>query len=119
MAKRTTIGILVAGGLVVALALAFFVSPYASSSPDGLAKVAADEGIDAGQMDHTFSAGPLADYEVKGVDDTKLSAGLAGIIGVTVTFVIGLGLFVILRNVRGRDQPTSASGAGPAIPSGP
>ncbi len=45
-AKRKALWLFVVGGLLVALALAFFVSPYASSSPDGLNKVAEDKGFD-------------------------------------------------------------------------
>ena len=45
-AKRTTTWAVVVGGLLVALGLAFFVSRFASSSPDGLNKVAIDQGFD-------------------------------------------------------------------------
>ena len=68
--------------LGVALLLAFFVSPEASSSPDGLEKVATDKGfIDTG-TDHALADLPTADYGVEGVDNERLSTGLAGIIGV-------------------------------------
>jgi streptogramin lyase len=42
------IAVLLAVGLVVAFGLAFFASPYASSKPDGLNKVAAEHGFDTG-----------------------------------------------------------------------
>ena len=77
--------------IAVALVLAFLVSPHASSSPDGLEKVAADKGIDIGATDHAMADGPLADYTVKGVDNTNLSTGLAGVVGVAVTFAMGFG----------------------------
>ena len=98
--RNVTIGAVVAAGLVVALLLAFFVSPHASSKPDGLEKVAADNGLDAGATAHAAGAGPLADYSVKGVDDHTISTGVAGVIGVAVTFAIGAGLFLVLRTVR-------------------
>ena len=46
---RTRAGIagLIVAGLLVALALAAFASPFASTEPDGLNKVAADHGLDA------------------------------------------------------------------------
>ena len=117
--RRITIGALVGGGLAVALVLAFFVSPHASSQPDGLEKVAADKGLDAGATAHALGDAPLADYSVKGVDDQTISTGLAGVIGVAVTFVLGLGLFLVLRAVRRRHQPASAPGRGAPAPSGP
>jgi cobalt/nickel transport system permease protein len=106
MAKRTTWGF-VAAGLAVALALAFFVSPYANSNPDGLEKVAADKGIDTGVTEHATADGPLADYGVRGVDDSRLSTGLAGVIGVIATFVVCFGLFVLVR-ARRRAAPAMA-----------
>jgi len=117
--RNVTIGALVVGGLLVACLLAFFVSPHASSKPDGLEKVAADNGLDTGEKAHTLGDGPLADYSVKGVDDGTISTGLAGIIGVALTFVIGLGLFLVLRAVRRRNQPAPAPGRGAPVPSGP
>jgi PDGLE domain len=97
---RKNVTLLIVGGLIVALGLAFFVSPYASSSPDGLEKVATDEGFIDSAEDHTFSDSPLADYGVEGVDDEKLSTGLAGIIGVAVTFGVAMILFGLIRSRR-------------------
>ena len=102
------------------LLLAFFVSPFASSAPDGLEKVAADKGLDTGEQAHALADGPLADYAVKGVDNEKLSTGLAGVIGVAVTFAVGLGLFVVLKKVRRPDDTDEATAAPVAVaPSGP
>jgi cobalt/nickel transport system permease protein len=95
-------------GIAVALVLAFLVSPRASSSPDGLERVAADNSIDAGATDHALAAGPLADYAVKGVDNTNLSTGLAGVVGVAVTFALGFGLFTALKKTR-RDATSTTT----------
>lgn len=110
-AKRKALWLFVVGGLMIAFALAFFVSPYASTSPDGLNKVAADKGFDGSAQEHALDDSPVAGYAVKGVDDAKLSKGLSGIIGVTMTFGIGLILFGLLvrRNHRA-PSPTDASG---------
>jgi hypothetical protein len=99
---RTNLMLFVIGGLVVALGLAFFVSPLASSSPDGLEKVAIDQGFDETAEDHALAEGPLADYGVEGVEDEGLSTGLAGIIGVAITFGVGMILFGALRAFRVR-----------------
>ncbi|WP_327177419.1 energy-coupling factor ABC transporter permease [Streptomyces sp. NBC_01335] len=97
--SRSTRGLL-AAGLLTALVLAGFVSYYASSSPDGLEKVAADKGIDRNAKEHASADSPLADYGVKDVDDARLSGGLAGVIGVGVTVVVGGTVFWAIRRRR-------------------
>ncbi|MFE9795050.1 energy-coupling factor ABC transporter permease [Streptomyces goshikiensis] len=89
-----------ATGLVTALVLAGFVSFYASASPDGLEKVAADKGIDQKVEEHAAAGSPLADYSVKDITDARLSGGLAGVIGVGVTVVVGTGIFWTVRRRR-------------------
>ncbi|MFD5149204.1 energy-coupling factor ABC transporter permease [Streptomyces sp. NPDC058401] len=100
-------------GLVAALALAGIVSFYASSSPDGLEKVAADKGIDQKVTEHAAADSPLADYSVKDVSDARLSGGLAGVIGVGATVLVGTGVFWTVRRRRSADL-TAASTAVPA-----
>ncbi|WP_374774366.1 energy-coupling factor ABC transporter permease [Streptomyces sp. NBC_01310] len=102
-----------ATGLVTALVLAGFVSFYASASPDGLEKVAADKGFDEKVEDHAAAGSPLADYSVKDVDDARLSGGLAGVIGVGVTVAAGTGIFWAVRRRRG-DELTATSTPGSA-----
>ncbi|KAA6218086.1 energy-coupling factor ABC transporter permease [Streptomyces filamentosus] len=90
------------GGVVTALVLAGVVSFYASASPDGLEKVAADQGIDAkaDQYEHATADSPLADYGVEGVESARLSGGLAGVIGVGATLAVGTGAFWAVRRRR-------------------
>ncbi|MFF5786324.1 energy-coupling factor ABC transporter permease [Streptomyces sp. NPDC012693] len=88
------------GGVVTALVLAGFVSFYASASPDGLEKVAADKGFDAKAEDHAAADSPLADYGVKGIEAPRLSGGLAGVIGVGATLAVGTGAFWVVRRRR-------------------
>ncbi|MFH9726843.1 energy-coupling factor ABC transporter permease [Streptomyces sp. NPDC017254] len=95
------------GGLVTALVLAGFVSFYASASPDGLEKVAADKGIDAKAEDHAAAGSPLADYGVKGVEAPRLSGGLAGVIGVGATLAVGTGAFWVVRRRRTHAEATA------------
>ncbi|MBK3568363.1 energy-coupling factor ABC transporter permease [Streptomyces sp. MBT62] len=87
-------------GLAASLLLAGFVSFYASSNPDGLEKVAADQGIDRTAKEHASADSPLADYGVRDVEDARLSGGLAGVIGVGVTVVAGSGVFWAVRKRR-------------------
>ncbi|MFE5630821.1 energy-coupling factor ABC transporter permease [Streptomyces sp. NPDC056543] len=88
------------GGVAAALLLAGFVSFYASASPDGLEKVAADKGFDKNVEEHAAADSPLADYGVKGIDTARLSGGLAGVIGVGVTLAVGTGAFWAVRRRR-------------------
>ncbi|MFJ9559767.1 energy-coupling factor ABC transporter permease [Streptomyces fuscichromogenes] len=93
-------------GLATSLVLAGFVSYYASASPDGLEKVAHDQGIDTRTEEHATAGSPLADYGVEDVSDARLSGGLAGVIGVGTTVVAGSAVFWAVRRRR-----TSPSGA--------
>lgn len=99
LSPRRTAGFLLVG-LVVALLLAGIASYYASSQPDGLEKVAADHSLDVNASDSHLSEGPLADYAVRGMDNERLSVGLAGVIGVSVTFVLAGGFFLLVRGRR-------------------
>ncbi|MCF0091578.1 PDGLE domain-containing protein [Micromonospora sp. MH99] len=112
-----------AGGLLVALLLAGVVSNYASSHPDGLdssllkgCTVDADDNIVGGSCpaqqarEHELGDSPLADYGVRGIENSFVSTGLSGVLGVLVTFAIGVGGFWLLR----RRGTTSTTGDGPA-----
>ena len=79
-----------------ALVLAAVVSFYASSSPDGLEKVAEDIGFLDTAKDHSNSDFALADYGVAGVENERFSVGLAGTIGVVTTGVVAVVLFMAL-----------------------
>ncbi len=97
-------------GLVTSLVLAGFVSFYASASPDGLEKVAKDQGIDAKAKKHHTEDSPLAGYGVKDVSDARISGGLAGVIGVGITVVAGTGVFWAVRRRRTVDaSPVNTS----------
>ena len=108
---NSNIKLFVAGGVLVAAALALFVSPFASSNPDGLERVAGDRGFAASERDHALKDGPIADYSVSGIDNERVGTALAGLIGVTLTFGIGTLLFGVLRSVKRVPQ---ASGRDPA-----
>jgi len=104
------LGWFLAGGLLVALLLAGVVSNFASGSPDGL-DATAREGctfdshgeITGGtcmlqqEQAHQLADSPLADYGIRGIDNPYLSTGLAGVLGVLVTFAIGGGVFWLVR----------------------
>jgi PDGLE domain len=86
--------VFVALALAVAVGLATAVAPFASSAPDGLERVAGDQGfLDAGQAREA----PVPDYAVPGIEDERLATGLAGFLGTLVVFGLALGAAALLR----------------------
>jgi cobalt/nickel transport protein len=117
--RSSNLRLFLVAGLLVAIGLALVVSGFASSSPDGLEKVAGDKGFLETAQDHLFADSPLADYKVTGVGNERLSTGLAGLIGVLVTFGVGLALFALVRGRRsdgrgGAAAPEPGDDAGPS-----
>lgn len=102
-----------AGGLAIALLLAFGLSRYASSEPDGLEKVAADQALDSGEERHALADGPFADYSTGGVDDPGLATGLAGVVGVLATFAIAGGLVWVASLASRRSSNTDGAATSP------
>jgi cobalt/nickel transport system permease protein len=105
---RIGIGALVVAGVLVALALAAFASPFASSRPDGLNRVAADHGFDHAARASATDDSPLAGYSVRHVDNQRVTKGLAGVIGVGITVAVATavfgGLWLVVRR-RARAHP--------------
>ncbi|NED06589.1 cobalt ABC transporter permease [Streptomyces sp. SID6648] len=104
-ARRSTRGFWITG-LVSAFLLAGFVSFYASANPDGLERVAGDQGFDEKVEEHGAADSPLADYSVGDIENARLSGGLAGVIGVSATVVVGTGVFWVIR--RRQEEPGEA-----------
>jgi hypothetical protein len=87
--------------LAVAVGLATAVSPYASSSPDGLEKVAADNAfLEQGKPHAAQEDSPLPDYAFPGIDDPRVATGLAGFVGTLVVFGLGYGIAAVARGGR-------------------
>jgi cobalt/nickel transport protein len=84
-------------GLVASLIVAAVVSAWASAHPDGLEHVAQTLGFAGSAQDSVTSGSPLADYSAPGVEDARLSGGLAGVLGVAV---VGLVMAVLLTWLR-------------------
>jgi len=110
---RMRLGVFVAVGLAITVGLAFLVAPEASSEPDGLEKVAIDEGFIDGAQDHDLAGSPTADYGVRGVDDARLGTGLAGVLGIGVTFLVAGGLVLLVRHRGGGAPPPPDAPAAP------
>jgi cobalt/nickel transport system permease protein/cobalt/nickel transport protein len=101
MRQRTFLAL----GLLVCLLVAGVASYYASSHPDGLEYVAEQTGfIDTAEESATADS-PLADYSTRGVEDERLSGGLAGVVGVVVMLLLSGGLFWTLRRRQDTAEP--------------
>lgn len=107
MRKRLVGGFIIVG-LTLAFAIALFASPFASSSPDGMGRVALDNDFHTTEKTSPLEeTSPVGGYAVKGVAGEKTSTGLAGAIGVAATFAIGFGAFQGLRVIRSRPDRRS------------
>lgn len=104
--SRVSTRTVVVVGVLVALVLAGVVSFYASSSPDGLNKVAIDQGFSSTEKEHGVADGPLAGYEAKGITDDRVSGGVAGVAGSLTVLLLTGGLAFAVRR-RGRTPDTS------------
>lgn len=90
------------GGLALAVALAVLVSPFASTSPDGLDRVSEDHGFaDRSEGAQVWQRAPIADYSTPGVEG-PISTSVAGLLG--TVGVAGLG-YLGARLLRARRAP--------------
>jgi hypothetical protein len=81
--------------LALAIGLATAASPFASSSPDGLERVAEDKAFAAAAEAPPES--PIPDYAFPGVADERLATGLAGFAGTLIVFAAGYGVARVAR----------------------
>ncbi|MFC2066116.1 PDGLE domain-containing protein [Chloroflexota bacterium] len=85
-------------GLVVCLLVAVF-SPLASSSPDGLERVAEDKGFIGLAQGVPFEL--IADYVFPGIENEAVATILAGLIGTLIVFGMVYGLAWLVKSRRG------------------
>ena len=109
-------GELAAQGLLVALALAVFVAPFASGWPDGLEKVAATLGFEHRAAVSPAFPAPLPDYRLPGGGSAALSTVIAGAAGTLVAFGLAWLLAFLLTPRRGAGAQPGGKGAAPDVP---
>lgn len=98
--------ILVVSGLAVALAIAGAFSPFASTSPDGLEKVAADKGfLEKGEGDPVWQKVPAPDYQAPGIEHQGIATALAGLAGTLLVFGV---VFTLGKMMAARRSETDA-----------
>ena len=84
-------------GLMLALVIAVFLSPWASSWPDGLERVAHNLGfVERGEQSPVAKA-PMPDYIFPGLKNEKLATAIAGLAGTVMIFGIVYGLAFLLK----------------------
>jgi len=84
---------LIAGGLAIALLIAVF-SPFASSDPDGLERVAEDKGFSGLADSPPYEL--ISDYVFPWVDNEDLATVLSGIVGVLIVAAVVSGVTYLL-----------------------
>lgn len=90
--------------LGVALVLAIL-SPLASSSPDGLERVAEDKGFLELAGDTPFQI--IADYAFPGIENEALATIVAGIIGTLILFALVYGITWLIVSNRKKEEESA------------
>lgn len=97
--------VFVLGGLLMAGALAAFLSPFASKSPDGLERVAMDQGfIGRGEAMPAWRWAVVSDYLLPGVRNESVATGAAGLVGAMVVFGSAYGVARLARRTKGKEE---------------
>jgi cobalt/nickel transport protein len=100
MVKRQRAWIL--GAVVVALAIAALLSPWASPWPDGLERVAQRIGFNGRAVSRPAVPAPLPEYAVPLLGSGRLSTAVAGVAGTLLVLALawGCGRLVGARSPR-------------------
>jgi cobalt/nickel transport protein len=80
--KRT----IIIAGLILAGAVAAFLSPFSSSLPDGLERVAADRGFARAARQSSLLPSAIIDYQMPGIPDKRIATAAAGLFGIAACF---------------------------------
>jgi hypothetical protein len=108
--RRIPTIVFIALALAIAVGLGTAVSPFASSHPDGLERVATDQGfIDTGTLHRVQGSSPIPDYAFPGVGDARVATGLAGFVGTLGIFAVGFGIAWALRRTRRAPAGTASA----------
>lgn len=84
-------------GLAIALVVAFLLSPFASSMPDGLERVAQNLGFLEKGEGPPVLASPAPDYAFPGVANKTWATSIAGVLGTLAMFGIGYGVASLIK----------------------
>ena len=90
------------GGVIASLVVAAVISQFAVDNPDGLEKVAIDQGFIESEEEHALGSSIFADYATSGVGNETLSLAVAGITGTIICLAVGFGIASASRGSRRR-----------------
>jgi hypothetical protein len=99
------------GGLLIALAVAVFLAPFASDNPDGLEFVGRKLGFLAEPARPSPIPVPIPEYELRlpGIDHVKLATALAGLVGTLVVFGVGSCMARVLPHAKRSEAAAHAT----------
>ncbi len=85
-------------GFLAALLLAVFLAPFASSSPDGLERVADVLGFayHSEETQPLWNRAPVPDYSMPGFRSERLATSVAGLLGTLAVFTVIVGVFYLM-----------------------
>lgn len=99
--RRIPLIVFIGLALAVAVGLGTAVSPWASPHPDGLERVAEDQGFaEAGTLAAVQEDSPVPDYAFPGIEDPRVATGVAGFVGTLGIFLCMYALGWLLRRLR-------------------
>jgi len=99
------------GGLAVALAIAVFLAPFASQSPDGLEFVGDKLGFLSESSPTPPIPAPIPEYQlpIAGVNHVKVATAAAGLVGTLVVFGVAWGMAQVLTHSKGKEATPDAA----------
>jgi hypothetical protein len=110
--SRVPLLVFIALALAVAVGLGTAVSPYASPHPDGLERVAEDQGfLGEATSNPVQDDSPIPDYAFPGVENERFATGLAGFAGTLAVFAIGSGVAYLVRRRAPASRPAGGAAA--------
>jgi cobalt/nickel transport protein len=94
-------------GLGIALFVAVVLSPFASTHPDGLERVAEDKGFLSKAQEKPLTPEVIPDYEMPGIHSKTWATSAAGFVGTLLVYFGGYGTAKLLQAKR---RATSSPG---------
>lgn len=96
--------------LGLSLAVAGLLSQFASSSPDGLERVAMDKGFaQNGEAESLWKWTPFTGYEIPGIANTRFAGASAGVLGTVLVFGVAYAVARLSKANTKRERRTGAA----------